>query len=241
MSITFNITDWNAWTPGLSSQADWRKWAQNSTRLSPNCDTEDKPDVSEIPPMLRRRLTAQGKAALSVMLPLHNKYGPMPIIYVSRHGEAARTVTMLTDIANKELLSPTQFSLSVHNATAGLFSIQQKVTDNIVAIAAGDNDVIPALLEAIGQFDDRTSNALVVFCDEPLPELYRHQVPSPTALFAAAFIISSGEGFELKHTQSNSLQASSLVQALELVAFAAGDGDNLILSCNNSDWLVSRV
>src|SRR4051812_6705411 len=103
MALTFSILDWKAWTPAHDLQ----------------------PDVSVIPAMLRRRLSPIGRAALSVIMPLADSQGAMPLVYVSRHGDLNRTLGLLQDLALGEPLSPTAFSLSVHNATAGLFSIQQ--------------------------------------------------------------------------------------------------------------------
>ena len=50
---------------------------------------------------------------------------PMPLVYASRHGETTRNFALLSDTAEQQPLSPTQFSLSVHNAIIGLWSIFQ--------------------------------------------------------------------------------------------------------------------
>lgn len=245
MSITFTIKDWSAWIPALMSSDDWLAWSKSPVSFTYSKELPDNLDVKAIPPMLRRRLSRQGKAAMSVILPLFQRHGAMPVVYISRHGEVGRTLGMLTELAENELLSPTQFSLSVHNATAGLLSIQQKLKDNITAIAAGDDDVVPALLEALGQLNDGAEQVLCVFCDEPIPDLYRAQVNTPAYPFATAFVIAGGADLVLKPlaetVQAESAELSGLPQALGLTAFMVNEGNVLAMPCNGGRWEIAQL
>jgi hypothetical protein len=76
--------------------------------------------------MLRRRAGFLSKMALEVAYQCLGEQIDVPTVFCSRHGEAARSVDLLLDLAKGEPLSPTSFGLSVHNATGGLFSIARR-------------------------------------------------------------------------------------------------------------------
>jgi hypothetical protein len=218
MALTFSILDWKAWTPAHDMQ----------------------PDVSVIPAMLRRRLTPLGRAALSVIMPLAETHGAMPLVYVSRHGDLTRTLGLLEDLARGEPLSPTAFSLSVHNATAGLFSIQQGLTHNITAVSGGVGELVPGLLESLGLCNEQTPQALCVFCDEPVPAIYQQQVDQPEQPYALALVLGLGQDWQLTCAGESAREFSSHPQALQLLELLQGEGDELPLASNGSTWQLRR-
>jgi len=220
MALTFSILDWKAWTPAHNAQ----------------------PDVSLIPAMLRRRLSAIGRAALSVILPLAATHGAIPLVYVSRHGDLNRTLGLLEELAKGEPMSPTAFSLSVHNATAGLFSIQQGLTQNITALSGGAQELVPALLEALGLCNAQTPQVLCAFCDETPPAIYRQQVDQPAHPYALSMVIGAGATWQLESLgrANESVAASPAPQALQLLQLLQGDEVELVLAHNGSQWRLSR-
>jgi len=175
-------------------------------------------------------------------MPLAETHGAMPLVYVSRHGDLHRTFQLLQDLASGEPVSPTAFSLSVHNATAGLFSIQQVLTKNITAISCGDAELIPALLEALGQCKPQEPKVMCVFCDEPPPDIYRDQANQPEFPYAIALIISLGDGWQLANIGSviDSAEVISKPQPLELLTLLEGDVQDLSIRHNHINWLLSR-
>ena len=96
----------------------------------------------------------------------------VPAIFCSRHGETARSVDLLTDLAKGQPLSPTMFGLSVHNATGGLFSIARGDHAGSSALAAGPSSVEHAVIEACGLLADGAAEVLLVVYDRPLPAVY---------------------------------------------------------------------
>lgn len=220
MVLTFNILDWKAWTP-----------AQHDAQ----------PDVSVIPAMLRRRLSPIGRAALSVIMPLAQTHGAMPLVYVSRHGDLSRTLGLLEELAKGEPMSPTAFSLSVHNATAGLFSIQQGLTQNITALSGGAQELVPGLLESLGLCSMQAPQVLCVFCDETPPAVYQQQVDQPAQAYALAAVIGAGNAWQLKnHGQGDVTAATPMPQALQLLQLLQGGGAELALANNGSQWRLGR-
>jgi hypothetical protein len=222
MALRFDFLDWRIWSPTI---------------------VDDGPDVSVIPAMLRRRLSPLGRAALSVMLPLAEHYDAMPVVYFSRHGELTRTLEMLKSLSAGEMLSPTAFSLSVHNSIAGLYSIHQKLIANVTAIAA-DEPLVPVLLEAFGQLDESTPHVLCVFCDYPVPEFYANYVDGPISPYAFACVITGSGQWQLAiSTESppvlaeNRLKPDQAIQLMQMLE--AGQGPLNIVS-NGTQWCLDR-
>jgi hypothetical protein len=97
----------------------------------------------------------------------------IPAIFCSRHGECGRSADLLIDLARQLPLSPTAFSLSVHNATGGLFSIARHDHANSLALAAGHSTVEHAVIEACSLLADGAPAVLLVAADGPLPAMYQ--------------------------------------------------------------------
>jgi hypothetical protein len=151
------------------------------------------PDVGFVEPMLRRRLGALARMTLGVA---HVCAGDAPdarIVFASRHGELARTVTLLESLANGEDMSPTLFSLSVLNASSGLFSILQKNTAPVTAISAGSASFGYGLLEACVQLaENPAQSVLYIYADEPLPSVYEEQELAGCSAHAVGLFLASG-------------------------------------------------
>lgn len=136
--------------------------------------------------MLRRRTSPVGKLALETAYgalttaashPSHDASPnasnlDIPVVFASRHGECARSVELQMALAEAAPMSPTAFSLSVHNANAGLFSIARGSPANTVAIAAGQSTVEHAVIEACGLLADGAPQVLLVVADAPLPTMF---------------------------------------------------------------------
>ena len=169
--VSFSVASHTAWAPGLDTAAAWLEWAHGRAEISTAAD----PKVAKMPPMLRRRASATGKMALEAAyacLPEQAAPSDLPVIFASRHGECARSVELLQELAQRAPLSPTSFSLSVHNANGGLWSIARGDRSNNIAIAAGASTVEHALIEACGLLADGARQVLLVMADNPPPEVF---------------------------------------------------------------------
>src|SRR3546814_5162872 len=78
----------------------------------------------------------------------------LPLVFISRHGETPRTFEILKDLAADQPLSPTQFSLSVHNAVIGLWSIMRGETSEMTALAATGDGLEHGVLEAVALLNE---------------------------------------------------------------------------------------
>lgn len=155
------------------------------------------PDISFINRRNKRRLSTMARAVLYCAQKCISEEVEPRIVYSSRHGETKRTYEMLIDLARGEELSPTDFSLSVHNSTAGILSISKGNTLPITALASGDESFGWGLVEAFLMWKNLpTSPVLYLFCDDHLPEQFSTFEEPNEQLHAVAILI--GEAFSLK-------------------------------------------
>ena len=110
-------------------------------------------------------------------------------VFSSRHGEANGTIPLLEDIVRGEALSPTKFSLSVHNTASGLYSITAENRSPATAVAArGDSFEMGFVEAATAIATGREKRVLVVYVDVPLKPpfdvLVEYEPP-----FAGAFVL----------------------------------------------------
>ncbi len=123
--------------------------------------------------MLRRRLGPLAKILLHLAHECAGDHPSVRLVLASQHGELSYTVVELRSLAAGESVSPTLFSLSVHNSPAGIFSILRRDRAPSTAIAAGEETLGHALLEAFCQLEDGEEPVLMVYADMALPGEYR--------------------------------------------------------------------
>lgn len=166
--VSFSIVSSAAWAPGVETREAWLAWANGHRSIG----RDREPAVHAMAPMLRRRAGFLSKMALEVAYQCLGERIDVPTIFCSRHGEAARSIDLLLDLAKGVPLSPTSFGLSVHNAAAGLFSIARVDHARSTALAAGKSSVEHAVIEVCGLLAEDEAEVLLVVYDCPLPPVY---------------------------------------------------------------------
>jgi len=144
--------------------------------------------LEQIPAMQRRRLSGIAKLALSSAIQSLNSESADYIVWASQYGDEHKTLKILADVLQDQTPSPTQFSTSVHNAIAGLYSILCQDATPSTSLAASWSE---ALIEAYAWLKTATQpnpRVLVVYYDETLPEIY-HEA-EPFIAFAMSAIVS---------------------------------------------------
>ncbi|MDH5720270.1 MAG: beta-ketoacyl synthase chain length factor [Spirochaetia bacterium] len=192
--MVISIEKWYAWAPGLETPSDWRNWAEEKMKISDS----GAPNLDFLPAMQRRRLSLLSKMAFAAAYHcLDAGSRKVRTVFASRHGEIQRTGNILHDILNKEGVSPTAFSLSVHSATAGLFSIFQENKEPSVTVSARKDTFGSAIVEAAGLLSrDPEEPVLIIAADELLPEELSEFADEVEAPHAVAFLISPGKDFK---------------------------------------------
>ena len=137
-------------------------------------DLAQKPDLSFVPPLQRRRLSQLQAIAFHLAHALTADLPPsltehLPIIFASRTGEDTLSRRIVADFHATGEVSPARFSTSVYNAAPGLYSIFAHNTAPYTAIAAGADTPACSLLEALMASGPR----LWILADEPgTPDAY---------------------------------------------------------------------
>ncbi|HEV7165514.1 MAG TPA: beta-ketoacyl synthase chain length factor [Gammaproteobacteria bacterium] len=152
----------------MSDAAGWRLWLTGVDAVA----GDFQPDVNFLPAMLRRRLDRHGRMAMHTAWSCAEGLDSVQFVFASRHGDLGRTLELLTALGNKDMLSPTSFSLSVHNSTAGLFSIARGDRSAATAMAAGADTLGLCMLEGANMIAEGASRVLVCYADDMPPSAY---------------------------------------------------------------------
>ena len=166
--IDVAVTRWAVWTP------------------------ETEPDVSLLPPLLRRRMSRLTRMMLHVAYRVGtvDELASWPAVFGSRHGEIGATAALLERLARREPITAAGFSHSVHNAQVGLFSIAAKNRGPTSAVAAGADTFGASFLEAVATMQRRACDgALLVVGDERLPDVFARFEDEPSTPYAVAIVL----------------------------------------------------
>ncbi|MCX7132874.1 beta-ketoacyl synthase chain length factor [Aeromonas sp.] len=187
--LSFSLQDSQALSPGLVDALDWQAWAQ----LEQWPADPLFPATPLLPMMMARRLSQGSRLAVQVGLSLLARHPVDYAIFVSRHGELARSVTLLQALADGEALSPTDFSMSVHNTAAGLSSIQGKAAIPMTSLAAGEGGLMAGFTEAVAALHAGASRVLLVAFEGPVPEFHRPWLPDEAPPHALGLVLQAGD------------------------------------------------
>lgn len=120
------------------------------------------PDVSFVPPLLRRRLSPLQRLFFALSREVGADTADW-IVFASRDGEDTLTRRIVDDFHADGSVSPHRFSASVYNAAPGLWSVFAKNKAPYTAIAAGDDSIECGLLELLAGARGR---AVLVYAEE---------------------------------------------------------------------------
>jgi hypothetical protein len=203
--------------------------------------TAERREPAPVPSSLRRRISPLGQAALRCAWGLpeasHSR-----IVMASRHGEFGRTLSILNDIACGDVVSPADFTLSVHHALAGMLSIAQANRQGHTAIAAGEESFGFGLMEAVSSLAEHPSQpVLFVYYEEPLPAPYADFDECPSAPIALALSLASvgnREPFTLMVSPSHDQRTPA--PALNFMHFMLTDAQEMVSHGERLQWRWGR-
>lgn len=187
--LSFSLQDSQALSPGLVDEADWQIWARQGQWPA----EAPFPATPLLPMMMARRLSQGARLAVQVGLNLLARHPIDYAIFVSRHGELARSMTLLQGLAQRQPLSPTDFSMSVHNTAAGLCSIQGKTTIPMTSLAAGEGSLMAGFTEAVAALHGGARRVLLVAFEGPVPDFHRRWLPTEAPPHALGLVLTAGE------------------------------------------------
>ncbi len=241
IKITFSVNAWIAQSPTIQTPEDWQAWNEEQSLAV----QKTSPSPKSIPAMLRRRLSPLGKLALSCFEQLPENQANSAV-FCSEHGEVERTVSLLSGIARGDDMSPSNFSVSVHNAIAGIYSIAHKYHGAINAICAGPNSLFATLIEAYGLIQSGHEQVACLVYDEPLPDIYPRSHCLGREALAISFLLSKAESgteaFELLgEPNTSNEEESSNFPGEKLIGFLLSPDTPLSYRSNSHLWTLRRT
>lgn len=147
----------------------------------------DEKRLGELPIQASRRLSPLGYKAVQIFNQCtFSNNESIPWIISCREGDISRRFKLLANLAQKEMLSPIDFSMSVHNAIIGFHSIASNNKRAHTALAAGENSLGIGLLESIALLKERGGSVGYVYYDNIDTDL--------THIVCLGFVLSEGAG-----------------------------------------------
>lgn len=231
--LRFRIRSWGAWALGLETRAAWHAWAGR-----PEAPSDPDHEAGAPPVLLRRRVTPVGQHALRMAWSLPD-IATSRIVFCSRHGEFRRTLSILNTLCEADPVSPADFTLSVHNALAGLLSIAASNRHGHTTIAAGEESFACGMMEALACLADAPDEpVLLVYFDECLPPPYDVFTPTTDHSMALALALSTreGEGFTLSTSPAPGALAPETNPAMAFMRFLLGAEPELAVTGERLSW-----
>ena len=187
MSLRARVLGVGLWMPGFPNPASWVTGGRVAGADAPNAAAQAK---------MRRRssllvnmvadVASQASAQAGVTL------SRLRVVVGSAFGEITTLVEMLEERERDGVLSPLRFQNSVHNSAAGHLSIAHKNKMPAISLAAGNDTVAIALLEAMTLLALGGDEVIVIVGDEPLPQSI--WPGHPTSAVAAALVLGADGG-----------------------------------------------
>ena len=222
------ILRWVFWSPETSDPKEWRAAPQGAEGGVPD---------SAIPAVHRRRMSALSKMAVQVALQTAGDERPDFLIFCSRHGELVRTRELLGSVVGGSELSPTGFSQSVHNTSAGLYTIIAKSDVPSTSLAAGAGTFAYGWLEAESFLAlNPGKTVLLVSYDEVLPVDYRAYSQQAQRTFALALLLRGAAAGGITLQQSRAETEDLLPITPQFIAWALSTDPALRVTAEGQGW-----
>jgi len=213
----FVLSQWNAWSPGINTPDD----KPIGCKIDPVLLQGPPVAPDSVPKMLQRRLSPLAKAVFNSADKCIIPGEQIPTVFSSANGEICKSLEMLKAVQAGDDVSPAAFSLSVHNAIAGLFSMVYANQQEITVIAPGQEGIAPAFIEGLGLLQAGAEAVLLVLYDEPIADFYPVSPFNLDAkhMFALTLRIAlTGEGLPMQFSRST-MSRDDGEQPLQLLAF----------------------
>lgn len=211
-TFSVQISRWNIVCNKELSAQDWKAgeqyWYEKSHQWQ-----DFSPKLAFLPAIKRRRLSDSARLFFEAAWDLLPDNADIPIVYASANSEINRSFALWQSLLQESAISPTSFSLSVHNALVGQWSEFRRVKSEITAITARQDNLETALMEAYLLLNEGHKQILVVVAESPLYTEYNAQpvIRQPFA-YALAMVVEKGEQYRLKLTEKTTALSSDLPQ-----------------------------
>ncbi|MCB1853780.1 MAG: beta-ketoacyl synthase chain length factor [Halieaceae bacterium] len=213
------------------------------------CEEVEQPDLGTVPALKRRRLGALARTVFHVLDRCADTDQSEPVVFSSYLGEIKRTQALLESVAAGGPVSPMAFSLSVHNAIAGQWSLIRGIKAPMTALSPPAGSPVPALLEAQGILLEGHYPAVnVAYFEEDYPGFYAPFFSGAQGPCALALRLVPETGgissrclrLELEQLSPALSPPVSTVNISALGGLLAGQRDELVVSEPQCRWRLRR-
>ncbi len=227
MRQNFVLQKWAVWPP-LHADREQELAIQNAL-------------LAKVPALLKRRLTPLAKTVFCAAHQCLDDSRFVPMVFSSSHGELAKSFGMMERLAAGEEISPTAFSLSVHNAIAGLLSMAWGNQQQCTVVAPGEEGLAAGFIEALGLLQEGAGRVLLVFYDEPLVGFYpaapfKLSTAKRCALALGLAKTGDGQAMALSSLPMSGDDGEQPVQLETFIRFLVGPQPRLTLKTPRHSW-----
>jgi len=184
----------------------------------------------QLPAMMKRRLTPLGRQAIEMLYKgascNSSAQAEIPWVISGQHADTNRKIRLLSSLAKKEPVSPTDFSMSVHNAIIGAFSIATKNKQMHTAVAGSAASFEMGLLEAFALQQDKKSPVGYIYYDALLPLDFTEMYETDYPVICFAMILTNDDPDQAQRLQ---------------VRYASGEKSTAAMSANSIISLVEYL
>lgn len=231
------LCHWHALSPHLSDESAWISWdgCLKKTEANPS-----SPEIKLIPMLQARRMSNACKLACEVALNLLKKTNDKidAAVFVSQHSELARSTKIIESIIQNQAVSPTDFSMSVHNTAAGLASILSKNEIEISSVCAGTDSFQQGLFEVQSFFAQGAKKVMLLDFDDKVPEIYNTGDLFNFPPYACGFIISNENEYHCLTKEKNTpSMAINSPQSLQLLKNHLENHNTFSINSTDHHWL----
>jgi len=242
--IAATVRRWSAWSPGIEDAQAWSHWCAAPSELA----SEGRPDARFLPAMLRRRCSSLARIMLTAAFDCcsETELGEVATVFASRHGNINESIDLLDRLAERQPLSPTAFSHTVHNAQAGLFSIAAANRRASSSIAAQRDSFACGYLEALTLLEREPDRpVLLVVGDVPLAPTFAALVEEPAGSYGLGLLLArEGEGTELafgRPPDASAPEPARWPDAIEFLRWYLSGESSLVLGSARRPWKWQRL
>ncbi|PLV62111.1 beta-ketoacyl synthase chain length factor [Erwinia sp. B116] len=216
MQLAFTLLDWHARAPGLSTTEQWLNWSALPATIDAALPLAK---CSQLPMMAARRLNEGSRAAVDCGLELLHRHSVDAVVFTSRHGELERNLRILTALAQQQTPSPTDFTMSVHNAAVGSLTIAAAAPLVATSLSAGIDSFQQGLVEVAALHAAGYQQVMLVDFDGAIPAVYRPHVSDQTlhAPYAVALLLAAGDHCSCYGQPLSSPRWAALPQSLQFL------------------------
>ena len=191
ISPSVKLLAWSAWGPGLAGQTEMTDWLMEGRQPE---EGPSQPPCQGIDRRLRRRFSQTTKMALETGLDACRQANVAPhethLLYGSINGEITILSSLLKDLAEKEPLSPTAFSNSVHHVPTGYYGLTTQHKGVSRTLSALEDTFACLWLDMLGLLKRNASlPVLLIVAEEMPPEPFLQMVPVPPFPYSVALLL----------------------------------------------------